>query len=398
MAAFWKNFICFAGKIILCSISTPAANAHGTGLASLTFTVSDNGGTANGGQDTSTAHTLTFDVSSVDDAPVLGFDTASTFENKAVTMDVLAQASDVDGDTLAITAASVTSGFGSVSIVHGKLVYDPTTAPNQNIDAGESRQVKVSYTVSDGHGGQTSETITITVNGVSPDVFKGTDAAETLTGSHGDDIIYGLGGNDLIDGGTGADDLRGGTGNDVYVVDNKKDSVSEAKGAGTDLVKASASFTLGDNVERLQLTGTAAIDANGNKLANVLTGNKADNTLWGGLGGDTLSGGKGADTFLFRDIAESMVKAGGRDLIRDFSHHQHDQIDLHLIDADQTKSGNQAFRFIGTDQFDGHAGELRFESKSGHTLIQADADGDHKADFAITLNHVTALKDGDFLL
>lgn len=99
----------------------PAANAHDQGLASLGFTVTDNGGTANGGRDTSTAHVLTFDVTSVNDAPVLNFVSASTSENRALTMDVLAAAVDVDGDTLTISAASVTSGFGAVSTVGGTL-------------------------------------------------------------------------------------------------------------------------------------------------------------------------------------------------------------------------------------------------------------------------------------
>ena len=59
-------------------------------------------------------------------------------------------------------------------------------------------------------------------------------------------------------------------------------------------------------IENITLTGTSAIDATGNALANLLTGNSAANvlnggdgndTLIGGLGNDTLTGGAGADTF-----------------------------------------------------------------------------------------------------
>jgi hypothetical protein len=46
---------------------TPAANASGT--ASITVTLSDNGGTANGGSDTSAPQTFTITVSAVNDAP-----------------------------------------------------------------------------------------------------------------------------------------------------------------------------------------------------------------------------------------------------------------------------------------------------------------------------------------
>ncbi|MEM6811121.1 MAG: cadherin-like domain-containing protein [Pseudomonadota bacterium] len=48
----------------------PAANASGAGYDSFTFQVRDDGGTANGGQDTDqTANTITIDVNSVNDAP-----------------------------------------------------------------------------------------------------------------------------------------------------------------------------------------------------------------------------------------------------------------------------------------------------------------------------------------
>ena len=46
---------------------TPAANANGTAM--ITITLSDNGGTANGGVDTSAPQTFTINVTSVNDAP-----------------------------------------------------------------------------------------------------------------------------------------------------------------------------------------------------------------------------------------------------------------------------------------------------------------------------------------
>ena len=47
----------------------------------------------------------------------------------------------------------------------------------------------------------------------------------------------------------------GRAGNDTYVVDNAGDVVSEAASAGTDTVQSSVTYTLGDNVENLTLTG-----------------------------------------------------------------------------------------------------------------------------------------------
>ena len=50
-------------------VFTPAPNANGAGYANFQFTVTDNGGTANGGVDTSAAKTITIDVTPVNDAP-----------------------------------------------------------------------------------------------------------------------------------------------------------------------------------------------------------------------------------------------------------------------------------------------------------------------------------------
>jgi len=63
-------------------VFTPAANANGTGYASLTFQVQDNGGTANGGLDTdATPNTITFNVTSVNDAPAGANNTLTLLED-----------------------------------------------------------------------------------------------------------------------------------------------------------------------------------------------------------------------------------------------------------------------------------------------------------------------------
>ena len=95
-------------------------------------------------------------------------------------------------------------------------------------------------------------------------------------------------GNNILSGGTGNDTMIGGLGNDTYVVDAVGDVVTELAGEGTDTVQSSVSYTLSDNVENLQLTGTAAINATGNTLDNVLTGNSGNNILSGGAGNDTM--------------------------------------------------------------------------------------------------------------
>ena len=127
-----------------------------------------------------------------------------------------------------------------------------------------------------------------------------------LNGLGGDDVIHGLAGNDRLDGGVGADQMDGGAGNDIYVVDNAGDIANETDGDGTDTVLSSISFSLADVVhavgaiENLTLTGSAAINATGNDLNNVLTGNSAANILIGGGGFDTLNGGCGCRQDVWR--------------------------------------------------------------------------------------------------
>jgi Ca2+-binding RTX toxin-like protein len=134
------------------------------------------------------------------------------------------------------------------------------------------------------------------------DILNGGLGDDNLSGGSGTDAITAGAGDDLIDGGTGADKMAGGTGNDTYVIDNAGDTVDETGGDGIDAFQSSVSVNLADtthfkgNIEIIELTGFASIDATGNDLNNLIIGTTGNNTLNGGLGNDYIVTNGGSDT------------------------------------------------------------------------------------------------------
>lgn len=251
--------------------------------------------------------------------------------------------------------------------------------------------------VEDSDGNSYSQSFEFTLTDVAEPIY-GNNKKNRLEGTDGNDIIYGLGGNDTLIGKDGTDYLYGGKGNDTYIVKSGVNYAYEAAGEGKDTVKSSIHFTLGANVEVLLLTGKGDINGVGNAEANTIKGNAGDNRITGGLGKDSLTGGGGADTFAFVTVADSTVKAKGRDTIQDFSRKQGDRIDLAAIDADTLLADDQAFSFIGKGKFSKDAGELRYEASGKNTLLMGDIDGNGKADFAILFDGKINFKEADFML
>jgi Ca2+-binding RTX toxin-like protein len=143
------------------------------------------------------------------------------------------------------------------------------------------------------------------------DTLNGGAGADVLNGGAGADVLIGGIGAGILDGGAGADTLVGGTDNDRYYVDDVGDIVMEAADEGIDWVESSVSYILGDTIENLALTGTAAINGTGNGGNNVLIGNYEANFLDGGVGADTLDGGYGNDTYVVDNVGD-IVKGGGQ--------------------------------------------------------------------------------------
>jgi hypothetical protein len=125
---------------------TPDLNFNGND--SFTYTIDD----GNGGTDTAVVNVT---VIAVNDPPVADDDSATTQEATAVTIDVLANDSDVDGDILSVYSVTQ-GGSGSVTNNGTSVTYTP--------DLGFTGTDSFTYTAYDGMANSNVATVSVTVN------------------------------------------------------------------------------------------------------------------------------------------------------------------------------------------------------------------------------------------
>jgi hypothetical protein len=153
---------------------TPAANANGTGYASFTFQVQDDGGTANGGVDLDpTPNTLTIDVTAVNDAPVItsngGGATAAVnvAENSTVVTTVTATDVDLPAQSLTYSVVGgVDAARFTINSATGVLSFVAAPDYEAPVDLNGDNNYLVTVQVSDGAGGTDSQDLTVTVTPV----------------------------------------------------------------------------------------------------------------------------------------------------------------------------------------------------------------------------------------
>ncbi|MDQ4053655.1 MAG: Ig-like domain-containing protein, partial [Actinomycetota bacterium] len=90
-------------------------------------------------------------------APAAAADTATTPEDQAVDIDVLANDVDEDGDVLTVTAVVVAPGHGTAAVVDGKIRYTPAA------DYCSPPTDTFTYEISDGNGHQATSLVDVTV-------------------------------------------------------------------------------------------------------------------------------------------------------------------------------------------------------------------------------------------
>ena len=141
---------------------TPDENYNGSD--SFEVTVTDPEGL------TSTS-TVNVTVTPVNDAPDAVNDVATTDEEVAITLTPLDNDTDVDGDTLRITAASVPSDQGTVTFNDTEIVFTPA-----DDFFGEAT---ISYSITDDNGGTDTAEIAVTVNNINDAPVAVDDTVET---------------------------------------------------------------------------------------------------------------------------------------------------------------------------------------------------------------------------
>ena len=124
----------------------------------------------------------------------------------------------------------------------------------------------------------------------------------------------------------------------------------------------------------------------GNGRGDTLSGHAGADLLFGGLGSDRLWGGADSDVFVFTGLLESRV-GQHRDVIKDFSTAQGDQIDLRALE-DATGT---SFHFIGASNFSA-AGDMHYAKG----ILSIDVNADGHADFQIKVAGLQS--EADFIL
>ena len=106
---------------------------------------------------------------SLNQPPVDADETLRATEGSAFSsVDLKANATDADNNALTVTVNSTTGTFRNLVTVDadGKLSIDTTNASLKTLAAGQTSEVVVNYTVSDGRGGSDTSKATITITGV----------------------------------------------------------------------------------------------------------------------------------------------------------------------------------------------------------------------------------------
>ena len=257
------------------------------GVATVSVTVKDNGGTANGGVDTSAVQTFR----------ITTFQPNATYEAKGTAQ---MRAFAVDG-VLKVQINGVDYS-----------IYPQTFMEKLTIIGGSGAdQIDLSGL---------SETLYPMLKTV---VIKGGSGNDRIIGSFADDFIDAAAGNDTVSGGLGDDKIQGGAGTDLLIESGDVDFVLTNTtldgGLGTDSLLTIENVSLtggeGDNTIDASEFTKGAVTLIGGLGNDTLSGGTSNDAISGQDGDDELSGGKGNDTLLGGFGSDALNGDAGNDLL-----------------------------------------------------------------------------------
>ncbi|MGB5863064.1 MAG: Hint domain-containing protein [Sulfitobacter sp.] len=351
---------------------TPAQDFNGP--TTITYTIEDPAGN----QDTAVVNV---NVTPVNDAPVAIDDAATTPAETLVTINVLGNDIDVDGDTLSVAAA--TSDDGEVVINDdGTLGFTPNpdffgeATINYTLSDGElTDEGVVLVTVRDGIVTGTSGNDLIDVNftgdpegdlvdnmdeflegeGPNDDIINAGAGDDTILAGEGDDEVNAGAGSDVVDGGAGDDVINTGNGSllpdrgvpglfpDDPDPENDRDSVDGGDGNDT--------ISTGDDRDTI----------NGGSGDDVIDGGIDDDSIDGGSGDDRIVGGEGSDRIWGGAGNDTIFAGNDPDVVPD---------GLDIEDDGSNPFGRDPRPDNGRDLVDGGAGDdVIFGADDRDTLL-----------------------------
>lgn len=267
--------------------------------------------------------------------PVASDDIVTVSQNTVITIPVanlLANDTDLDGDSLTITAVN-NAVDGSVTLNENGTTDDFSDdtiifTPNKDFTGSASFE----YTVTDNQGGNDIGLVNViipnNIDGSSEDDnLEGSDSKDIIRGLKGNDTLKGFAGDDILKGGKGKDELFGNTGDDYLVGGKGEDNLFGEE--GNDFLES------GNGKNKLD-GGIGNDGLLGGDNQDILIGGEGNDFLNGGAGADILTGGIGADNFYLD--GNSLIT----DIITDFNLGEGDRITTfnNLLFKDLSFSGN----------------------------------------------------------
>lgn len=235
------------------------------------------------------------------------------------------------------------------------------------LSADTSRHIEL-VKFSDGSSISYADIVTLVSTPPGQDIY-GTNAANTLTGTAGNDRIYALGGNDTVNAGGGNDLVYGGYGSDTLNGQDGDDTLFGEAGVdtmyggnGMDALDGGdgSDFLYGDAGDDNLLGGAGLDELHGGDGNDSLDGGIGNDSLYGENGIDTMVGGAGSDYLYGGTGADSLDGGTGND----FLYGQDDNDTLNGGGGNDTLDGG-----AGDDNLDGGAGADFLYGMTGNDVL-----------------------------